>query len=400
MSFSELSITLSKEINKADKQKDGIYFTPPKTIESNLKLLSKHFSKIKTVLEPSCGSCEYVNAIHSKYPTLDITAIEFNTHIYDSIKDLNNDNISIQHADFLSTSEENKYDLIIGNPPYFVMKKSNVDNEYHDYFDGRPNIFILFIIKSLKMLNKNGIISFILPKNFLNCLYYNKTREYIFNSFKILNIVNCTDDFIDTKQHTIIMNIQNKTDVKNNNKFAIKNGEYIIFGEPNNIKTLQKLYKNSKNLYELGFCVNVGTVVWNQCKDILTDNKEDTTLIYSSDIRDNKLELQSYTNKQKKNYILKEGTNEPLLVVNRGYGKGDYKFNYLLIEGGFEYLIENHLICIKYQNTIENQPLIEMYKKIIISLNDERTKEFIDIYFGNSAINTTELCHILPIYGL
>ena len=66
MSFSELSITLSKEINKADKQKDGIYFTPPKTIESNLKLLSKHFSKIKTVLEPSCGSCEYVNAIHSK----------------------------------------------------------------------------------------------------------------------------------------------------------------------------------------------------------------------------------------------------------------------------------------------------------------------------------------------
>ena len=34
-----------------------------------------------------------------------------------------------------------KFDLIIGNPPYFVMKKTDVDESYHNYFDGRPNIF-------------------------------------------------------------------------------------------------------------------------------------------------------------------------------------------------------------------------------------------------------------------
>jgi hypothetical protein len=39
-----------------------------------------------------------------------------------------------------------------------------------------------------------------------------------------------------------------------------------------------------------------------------------------------------------------------------------------------------------------------MYKKIMSSFENEKTKEFIKLYFGNSAVNTTELNYILPIY--
>ena len=45
-----------------------------------------------------------------------------------------------------------------------------------------------------------------------------------------------------------------------------------------------------------------------------------------------------------------------------------------------------------------NERLIDMYKKIINSFENSRTEEFIKLYFGNSAINTTELNYILPIY--
>jgi tRNA1(Val) A37 N6-methylase TrmN6 len=83
-----------------------------------------------------------------------------------------------------------KYDLIIGNPPFFVMKNTQVDKSYHKYFDGRPNIFILFIIKSIQSLTVGGLLSFILPANFLNCLYYDKTRRYIADNFTILQIIN------------------------------------------------------------------------------------------------------------------------------------------------------------------------------------------------------------------
>jgi hypothetical protein len=101
---------------------------------------------------------------------------------------------------------------------------------------------------------------------------------------------------------------------------------------------------------------------------------------------------------KKKNYINKKGNTNPLLVINRGYGIGKYKFEYCSIEGGTEYLIKNHLICIKYNSPIENDELIHLYQKIIQSFNNQKTIEFIQLYFGNNAINTNELKNILPIY--
>ena len=35
-----------------------------------------------------------------------------------------------------------------------------------------------------------------------------------------------------------------------------------------------------------------------------------------------------------------------------------------------------------------------------MSLKDKRTQEFIDGYFGNNAINTTEMNNVLPIYNM
>ena len=96
------------------------------------------------------------------------------------------------------------------------------------------------------------------------------------------------------------------------------------------------------------------------------------------------------------------GNKEPILVLNRGYGNGKYTFNYCLIneKDNIEYLIENHLIRIKYTKQIERDKLIKMYKKIINSFENKKTREFVKLYFGNNAINTTELNTIVPFYGL
>jgi adenine-specific DNA-methyltransferase len=398
--YSNLSYELTKKISKYEKKENGIYFTPPKTVNKTIHLLEPYMKKIFNILEPSCGSCEYILSLNEKYKNIKITGIELNNTIYESIKSIENTNIKIYNENFLEYREDKKYDLIIGNPPYFVMKKTDVDNQYYKYFEGRPNIFILFIIKSLNILNDNGILSFVLPKSFSNCLYYDKTRKYINDNYQILHIIENKDSYIETNQETITLIIKKTNEDINNKEYIINIQGFSIFGTPENIVKLKSLYLNSSTLNNLGFIVNVGNIVWNQCKNELTNDSNKTLLIYSSDIKNKRLEIQSYSNDSKKNYIDRKGDTVPILVINRGYGVGKYSFDYCLINEDYEYLIENHLICIKYKNEIDKEDLIKLYKKIITSFENKNTIEFIKLYFGNNAINTTELYNIFPIYDI
>ena len=435
MEYSSISKELTNKLTKLIKKTNGIFFTPPSCVNTNLKILEKYLpltnsmdlsnKSIRTCLEPSCGSCEYITAINKLYPNLNITGIEYNETIYQSISHMNTDKINIYNMDFLKYKTDKKYDLIIGNPPYYVMKKQNVDKDYHKYFEGRPNIFILFIVKCLHLLNDDGILSFVLPKNFINCLYYNNTRKYIYENYIILDIINCSNDkYLETQQDTIILIIKKpviKISTNQNQQFIINklnskseehksvefvNGisskDYVIFAIKNNIDDINKLYENSKSLWDLGFKVSVGNIVWNQCKKILTDDNTKTRLIYSSDIINNLISMKKYNNNEKKNFIDKIGINKPMIVVNRGYGVGEYKFNFCLLNPDIipqkSFLIENHLICIEYRDILSDDVLLMKFNEILLSFTNDKTKKFIELYFGNNAINTTELNYILPIY--
>ena len=175
--FSKMSIDITKSLDKKEKKENGIFFTPIDIINLSIKSLKNH--SFDTILEPSCGSCEFINVIDKTYKGKNIDCIELNKTIYDNIKNkkYENNNVCIMNNDFLKYDVQKKYDLIIGNPPYFVLKKSDVDKKYFEYFNGRPNIFMLFIIKSFELLNDNGIMCYVLPKTFLNSLYYNNTRK-------------------------------------------------------------------------------------------------------------------------------------------------------------------------------------------------------------------------------
>ena len=412
-----MSKELTAALSKTDKKDNGIYFTPPSCVHHNIELLLPYLPKKAAtnakfrILEPSFGSGEYITALRARFPVSNIMGVEKNKTIFDAVvqkyfpNTMPTPGITLLNADFLAYESGAPYNLIIGNPPYFVMKKEEVDAAYQQYYDGRPNIFILFIIKCLRMLADGGIMSFVLPKSFLNCLYYDKTRKHINDKFEILNIVECSDDkYIETAQETVIIIIRkvSSTTAALNTPFVMR-GAYTIFNTKENIAIFKRLYENSKTLADLRFKVSVGKVVWNQCKDILTDDDSKTLLIYSSNITNNRLEIKTYKNGEKKNYIDKPGVRTPMIVLNRGYGTGEYKFSYCLIEGGGngnrDYLIENHLICIECVDKIDNADAIARYRKVMKSFTDERTAEFIKVYFGNSAINTTELGNILPIYG-
>jgi hypothetical protein len=78
---------------------------------------------------------------------------------------------------------------------------------------------------------------------------------------------------------------------------------------------------------------------------------------------------------------------------------GSYKFNYHLLDINQKYLIENHLVVIKFKGEINDIEHKKKLIKLINSFNDEKSKEFVNLYFGNNAINCSELLHCLPIFG-
>ena len=87
MEYSKLSYSITKQINKKDKKEGGVYFTPPDTVSLNIELLSPYIDNIKTILEPSCGSGEYIDCVMEKFDNKQITGVEYNAFIFESIKE-------------------------------------------------------------------------------------------------------------------------------------------------------------------------------------------------------------------------------------------------------------------------------------------------------------------------
>ena len=464
-SFSPLSKRITESLSKDEKKNGGIFFTPPSCIQRIMTLLrgdgvslSTH-SRFASILEPSCGSGEFLSALLREYPSANITGIELHPVIYEGVSKHfavgGGGKIHIQHGDFLKyrpATGTAPPDLIIGNPPYFVMKKEDVDAEYYPFFDGRPNIFILFIIKSAQLLSAGGVLCFVLPSSFMNSQYYDKARKYIVRHFEILHIVRYDSDgdgdddggdggYLDTQQGTFIL-ILRKSGVESlacgasgagvfeksgveslacgasgAGVFEKSGVESLACGASgagvfeksgatiftDNLPRLTSLYAGSTSLHELGFNVSIGTVVWNQCKSILTNDATKTRLVYSSNIQGGKFVHKTYKNPEKKAFIDKSGIRTPMIVMNRGYGVGKYKFDYCLLtpdaasSSSAGYLIENHLICITHNDSTPSS--LAAFHRVIQSFQDPRTKEFISCYCGNSAISSTELHMMLPIYG-
>ena len=90
MEYSSLSKDLTRNLSSAIKKENGIYFTPPSCVNSNIELLKPYMAEIKHILEPSCGSGEFITSLKSSFSgQVYITGIEYNETIYNSILPLN-----------------------------------------------------------------------------------------------------------------------------------------------------------------------------------------------------------------------------------------------------------------------------------------------------------------------
>ena len=413
--YSLLSIEITNLLSKDDKKKQGIFITP-KSIISNVMMetmnyIKKENLKITTILEPSCGTCEIVGFLNKSFNNVVIDGIELNATIFEKIRDIdfnspNMNQVNLINQDFVVYPTVKKYDLIVSNPPYVVCDKLIIPSDYKSLCIGRINLYCIFIIHSLHLLNDNGIASFIIPSSFINSHYYSLVRNYIKSCCQIVKIIDLNNGFIDTEQPTICLILRKGCGSDECCDYSIKlNNNYIL--------TLNKgqtteIFNNSTTLSKLGLSVKTGNIVWNEKKNMLTPTQSSTTslLIYNSNIsKNNTITILDFKQKgnsdkpqEKFQYINIPGSCDPVIVVNRGNGNSTYKLNYALVDMETPFVCENHLNVI-YSKTIKNKTeLFTLYNKIIDSFNNPKTQLFINSYLGNNALSKTELETIFPIY--
>ena len=381
MSFRDASIQLTKSLTKQVKQEGGIFFTPKEDRDRLFEILDSFKIRPKSVLEPSFGSGEFLEDLYDKYPDATITGVELNKELFSATN-----RESVYNMDFLEYF--GKHDLIVGNPPFFVMEKNE---ETVLCQDNRPNMFVQFLYKAIEYnLEEGGVLAFILPTSFYNCSYYEKMRRYLAKHTTVLAVEPLNGSYIETQQATFLLVLQEAYGSSKSNDFFLERGDNIYLTP---CKTeLTSMLKNSSTLFELGFEVKTGEVVWNQEKEKLVD--EGTLLIYSANFKDGKIVLG--VNEPKKQYITgfkRSPLSGKAILINRGYGNAAYKLNSVLVDYDSFYA-ENHVNVVTPKSK-ESEQFIE---KVYASLQSPKTVEFIRMFIGNNALSKSEIETCLPIW--
>ncbi|MFX0144530.1 MAG: class I SAM-dependent DNA methyltransferase [Candidatus Hodarchaeota archaeon] len=160
--------------------------------------------------------------------------------------------LNFSNLDFLLEFNSNKFDIIIGNPPYVENKKIK-DTTFKKKLSKRYktayrlyDLSILFIERALELLENNGFLSFLLPNKFLSADYGIKVRLLLLNECVIKEIINLSSlpIFQNIATYPIILSLK-KAKPSKEEEVKIKIFNYITelteYNEANIIKFDQNL---------------------------------------------------------------------------------------------------------------------------------------------------------------
>lgn len=393
--YTKESIDYLKNTDIKKRKKLGQYFTPKSIRELLLSKLPKKDNA--DILDPACGSGEFLLSCKKYFKNPILYGFDIDKKLINIASKLVK-NASIKNFDFLNIDiNKKKYDYIIGNPPYFELKlNEEIKKKYFDIIKGRVNIFSLFIKTGLDLLEDGGYLAYVVPPSMNNGAYFSKLREYIIknSSLEYLHIIDGADNFHLANQKVMLI-ILKKTNSKKSSKYIFKKNGITIFTEDKNF--LNKSYKNTVSLKDIGYTVKTGNIIWNEHKEKLTNDKNNSTLlIWASNINNGKIII-GYT-KGKPQYI-KNISNDLIIksrvvVVNRITGSSKDINIKAAIVNEKEFVCENHVnVIYMSKNANCNYSLEDIFK----ALQDKTNIKVMRLISGNTQISKTELERLLPI---
>lgn len=155
----------------------GQVFTPPAVVAQMLALRRNR----GRVLEPSCGEGAFLGALP------EAVALELDGAIAPP---------TAQVMDFFAYPESEKFDTVIGNPPYVrsrdvLPETAGLLNS--QLLDGHANLYLHFIEKCVRHLTPGGELIFITPRDFLKSTGAKRLNAWLFEQGTITDMLDLGD---------------------------------------------------------------------------------------------------------------------------------------------------------------------------------------------------------------
>ena len=326
----------TQKLPKKLRSQHGVYFTPPALttrLLDNIEKTGFDWGNSK-IVDPACGGGAFLApiALRMKHALKKrglsdeetLNHIAFNLRgkeldpfsawmsqvfleisLYDELASTEIEMpVIIDIGDTLSSSSDESYDLVVGNPPYSKVKlDKEMRQRYSRSLYGHANLYGLFTDKALSMLNASGILAYVTPTSFLSGLYFKALRHLLSLETKPVSI-----DFIESRkgvfadvlQETVLavfskqnmftasgvsstVRVLSKShiEVEVNGSFKINSdseGPWLIPRSQGHSKLLSDALNNHAMLSDYGYKVSTGPLVWNRHKDQIVSRKTKSTL--------------------------------------------------------------------------------------------------------------------------
>ncbi|NAS13675.1 Eco57I restriction-modification methylase domain-containing protein [Poritiphilus flavus] len=205
-----------KLIKHASKDKlRGGFYTPEPIAEFVLEW-ALNGSTDSDILEPSCGDGNFLRLLRNKKFN-SVTAVELDEEEAQKAGQINLKNSTIINADFHTycNETENRYDIIIGNPPYIRYQYFSGDQQFEAQkifhyaglkYSKLMNAWVSFVVGSSLLLKEKGKIGFVVPAEILQVSYAQGLRKFLARFYNKINIVSFKKlVFPDIQQEVVLL---------------------------------------------------------------------------------------------------------------------------------------------------------------------------------------------------